>query len=113
MRSIGHSRNLWLGWERSRELAWNVSMSAKTTGSGLLSESTRRHARRFQYLCLSSQASAMRYSNTLHLTWSSLDRLSARLAAFTSWSLSLLLLMLLGAVALVVAVAFAFAVVTL
>ena len=39
------------GWERSRELAWNVRMSAKTTGSGSLSESRRRHARRFQYLC--------------------------------------------------------------
>ena len=41
------------------------------------------------------------------------DRLPARLAAYTFWSLLLLLLMLLGAVALVVAVAFAFAVVTL
>ena len=41
------------------------------------------------------------------------DRLPARLAAYTFWSLLLLLLMLLGAVALAVAVAFAFAVVTL
>ena len=38
------------------------------------------------------------------------DRLPARLAAYTFWSLLLLLLMLLGAVALAVAVAFAFAV---
>ena len=41
------------------------------------------------------------------------DRLPARLAAYTFWSLLLLLLMLLGAFALAVAVAFAFAVVTL
>ena len=38
------------------------------------------------------------------------DRLPARLAAHTFWSLLLLLLMLLGSVALAVAVAFAFAV---
>ena len=38
------------------------------------------------------------------------DRLPARLAVYTFWSLLRLLLMLLGAVAIVVAVAFAFAV---
>ena len=38
------------------------------------------------------------------------DRLPARLAAYTFWSLLLLLLMLLGGVALAVAVAFAVAV---
>ena len=32
-----------------RELSWNVSISPKTTGSGSLSESSRRHARRFQH----------------------------------------------------------------